>query len=465
MGTSLKREQVLSLSGLLLLTLTALSPSLAPALAQPSPSPAQTSTGVQEGLYFADVEVRGRPVFQVGSLRGLSASDRAATINRRIASVQARSPQQEPVSVQLDTARQLATLQLNNRVLMTVTSQDAEDFGVSLEALAQKWAADLNRALYKPPLAIDVAQRLDITIRELLRDTIDRLPSLLGAIVVVLLTWVLAQTVRRLAYRWAHQTEGDRSAEILIGRLGYGGVWVLGSVLALAVVGLDLAALLGTLGLTSVAIGFSLKDILSNYISGVILLAARPFRIGDQIVIQGYEGTITQVQLRGTTLTTYDGRVVYIPNQEVFQSSITNNTASTHRRSSVKVGIDYDADITAAIGAILEKLQTIDEIDASRPPTVLVTELAASTVNLEVRFWVDSHRMGFLQATSKVTQGIKEALQAADIEMPTDIYTIALRNLPPIPIDWKTRAPHARTPEEGSERTDPPQESSAIHDQ
>lgn len=470
-ATSLKRErcctqQLLSLSGLLLLTLTALSLNPTSTLAQPSPAPAQSSTGVQEGLYFADVEVRGRPIFQVGSLRGLSASDRAATINRRIASLQARSQALEkPVSVQLDTARQLATLQLNNRVLMTVTSQDAEDFGVSLEALAQKWATDLNRALYKPPLAIDVAQRLDLTVRELLRDTIDRLPSLLGAMVVVLLTGLLAQTVRRLAYGWVHQTEGDRSTEILIGRLGYGGVWVLGSVLALAVMGLDLAALLGTLGLTSVAIGFSLKDILSNYISGVILLAARPFRIGDQIVIQGYEGTITQVQLRGTTLTTYDGRIVYIPNQEVFQSSITNNTASTYRRSSVKVGIDYDADITAAISAILQKLQTIDEIDTSRPATVLVKELAASTVNLEVRFWVDSHRMGFLQATSKVTQGIKEALQAAEIEMPTDIYTIALRNLPPIPIHWKTHAPDARTPVDGSERTDPPQESSAIHDQ
>lgn len=93
------------------------------------------------------------------------------------------------------------------------------------------------------------------------------------------------------------------------------------------------------------AIGFSLKDVLSNYISGVILLAARPFHVGDQVVIEGYEGTMMQVQLGTTTLKTYDGRMIYIPNQEVFQASVTNNTASMHLRSSVMVGIDYDADI------------------------------------------------------------------------------------------------------------------------
>ncbi|HIK32988.1 MAG TPA: mechanosensitive ion channel family protein [Oscillatoriales cyanobacterium M59_W2019_021] len=416
--------------------------------AEPVPvaSPAASAPSSKEGLYFADVEVRGRPIFQVGSLRGMDAGDRAATINRRISSLLTRSTDLEAVSVQLDKARDLATLQLNNRVLMTVTAQDAEDFGLSVEALAQKWAEDLNQALDKPPLAIDVVQRLNGTVRELLRDTVNNLPSLIGALIVVILTWVIAQAVRRIAFQWAQQTEGDRSTEILIGRLGYGGVWVLGSVLALGVMGLDLAALLGALGLTSVAIGFSLKDVLSNYISGVILLAARPFRIGDQVVIEDYEGTIAQVQLRGTTMTTYDGRVVYIPNQEVFQSTITNNTASTRRRSSVIVGIDYDADIATAISVIRDKLKSIEEVEVDPPLEVLVKELAASTVNLEVRFWVDSRRAGFLQATSKVTQGIKEALQAAKIEMPTDIYTIAIRNLPRIPIDLETHTPNSHSP-------------------
>ena len=76
------------------------------------------------------------------------------------------------------------------------------------------------------------------------------------------------------------------------------------------------------------AIGFSLRDILSNYFSGIILLVSHPFRVGDQIVIKEFEGTVRQIQLRATTLVTYDGRIIYIPNQEVFTASIVSNTAS-----------------------------------------------------------------------------------------------------------------------------------------
>jgi len=381
-----------------------------------------------DGLYFADVLVRGRPVFQVGSVADIDAAQRAEVINRRIASVLSRTDTVEPITVQPIPDRDLATLQLNDRVLMTVTEQDARDFGVTVDALARDWAGILDAALEKPPLAVDVTQRLGATLRQTGRSLIDNLPALIGAILLFFVTWIVASGVRYIAFTWAQKTEGDRSTEVLIGRLGYGGIWVLGSVLVLGVMGLDFGALLGALGLTSVAIGFSLKDVLSNYISGVILLAARPFRIGDQVVIAGYEGTITQVQLRATTLKTYDGRTIYIPNQEVFQASITNNTASPYRRTSVIVGIDYDADIGETKRVILQTLEKLDVLQHQPEPQILVSELAASTVNLEVRFWVDSQRVEFLEATSLAAQTIKEALRQANIEMPTEIYTLLFRD-------------------------------------
>ena len=383
-----------------------------------------------DGLYFADVVVRNRPLFQIGSLPQIDASARAEIINRRIASLLAQNENPGKVEITPDNPRRIATLRVKNRVLMTVTQQDAEDFGLSTEELAERWANQLNTAFDKPPLAIDVTQRLFTTTREFLRDIIGNLPSLVGALIVVAITWGIAKGVRFIAFRWAQQTEGDSSTELLIGRLSYGGVWVIGFIIALGVMGLDFGALLGALGLTSVAIGFSLKDVLSNYISGVILLAARPFRINDQVVIGDYEGTITQIQLRATTMKTYDGRVVYIPNQEVFQASIINNTASPRRRSSVIVGIDYGEDISEAIAVIERVLPQVKEVETTPAPDVLVTELAASTVNLEVRFWVDSRRTGFLATTSRVAQAIKEALETADIDMPTDIYTLILRELP-----------------------------------
>jgi len=383
-----------------------------------------------DGLYFADILVRNRPVFQIGSLPQIDASARADIINRRIASLLSQNETPDQVEITPDNPRKIATLRVKNRILMTVTEQDADDFGLSTEALAQRWKQQLDTAFNKPPLAIDVTQRLYITTRKLLRDIVGNLPSLVGAIVVIGTTWGGAKIVRYIAYTWAKQTEGDSSTELLIGRLSYGAVWIVGFIIALGVMGLDFGALLGALGLTSVAIGFSLKDVLSNYISGVILLAARPFRINDQVVIGDYEGTIAQIQLRATTMKTYDGRVVYIPNQEVFQASVINNTASPRRRSSVMVGIDYGEDISQAIAVISQVLENISEVEANPAADVLVSELAASTVNLEIRFWVDSRRSGFLATTSKVAQGVKEALESADIDMPSDIYTLVLREMP-----------------------------------
>ncbi len=136
--------------------------------------------------------------------------------------------------------------------------------------------------------------------------------------------------------------------------------------------GFDFATLVGTLGLTSVAISFSLRDILSNYFSGIILLASRPFSLGDQIVIQEFEGTVTQIQLRATTLKTYDGRIVYIPNQEVFSAIITNNTACTHRCSSIMVGIDYGSDITRAKQIINDAVLGFEGVEPDSKPDILV---------------------------------------------------------------------------------------------
>ncbi|BDA75633.1 hypothetical protein CAL7716_097990 [Calothrix sp. PCC 7716] len=396
-----------------------------------TPQPEETEETAPDGLFFADIIVRGQPVFQVGSVGSVNATQRAQIVNRRIAGILAQPQVNRNVTTVTDQSRGIATLQVGNRVLLTVTQQDAQDFNEPVETLAQQWAQELNQAFEQPPLAIDVGQRLYSTVRQFQRDTIDNLPSFLGATLALLSTWIIAASVRRLTLFGSRQWEVDRNSKILVSRLMYGGVWVIGSVVALGVLGLDFATLVGTLGLTSVAIGFSLRDVLSNYFSGIILLASRPFRLGDQIIIKEFEGTVTQIQLRATTLKTYDGRVVYIPNQEVFSATITNNTACTTRRNTLTVGIGYESDITRAKEIINEAVLAVEGVEADPKPDILVRELAASTVNIEVRFWINSRRLPFLEMTSLVAQAIKEALMQAGVDMPTDIYTVRLRGLTP----------------------------------
>ena len=164
------------------------------------PAPAAVPS---DGLYFADVVVRNRPIFQIGSLPEINASARAAIINRRISSLLAQNDDPPQVEIAPDNPRQIATIRVKNRIIMTVTNQDAEDFGLSTEQLAQRWAEQLNEAFDKPPLAIDVTQRLYTTTRQLVRDLISNLPSLVGALIVVLITWGVAKGVRYVAYTWA----------------------------------------------------------------------------------------------------------------------------------------------------------------------------------------------------------------------------------------------------------------------
>jgi small conductance mechanosensitive channel len=374
--------------------------------------------------FFADVVVRGQPVFEVGGLPEATATERAEQINRRIAALLSQDADRAPVTVNVEGAaeqsddRPQATLQVNQRLIMTVTEQDALDFNAPVPRLARRWASLLNQAMARTNLAVAVRYRIQNTSQELLKNTLDNLPALLSALLVLGLTWLIALIVRHAVLVWATNTEGDRTTEELISRLSYGSVWTLGSVVALGVLGLNLAALLGTLGLTSVAIGFSLRDVLSNYISGVILLATRPFRIGDQVVINSYEGTVTQIQLRATTMQTYDGRLVFIPNQEVFQSSITNNTASPVRLSSVTVGIDHSTDLPDLFARIQQQMLLIEGVEPDPPPAVLVRELTPSSVNLEAQFWVNSRKQSFLQVTSHVLAAIKLTLQAAQFAKP-----------------------------------------------
>ena len=111
------------------------------------------------------------------------------------------------------------------------------------------------------------------------------------------------------------------------------------------------------LGIGSVAIGLAFRDILQNFLAGILLLVTQPFRISDQIVASSYEGTVEDIQTRATFIRTYDGRRVVVPNAELFTDTVVVNTAFEHRRLEYDVGIGYGDDIDRARGLILEAVR------------------------------------------------------------------------------------------------------------
>ena len=175
---------------------------------------------------------------------------------------------------------------------------------------------------------------------------------------------------------------------------------------------------LATLGIGSIAVGFAFKDILQNWIAGLLILLRQPFRRGDQIVINNYEGTVEHIEARATILKTYDGRRVIIPNSDVYTRSMIVNTAFPKRRSEYEVGIGFGDNIETARRVILEALQSVEGVERDPAPDVLAWELDSSTVNLKVRWWTASKRGTVVAVRGRVIETIKRALNEAAIDLP-----------------------------------------------
>jgi small-conductance mechanosensitive channel len=143
------------------------------------------------------------------------------------------------------------------------------------------------------------------------------------------------------------------------------------------------------------------------------------FRIDDQIAFKGFEGTVEDIQTRATTIRTYDGRRIVIPNSELFTNSVTVNTAFDNRRLEYDVGIGYGDDIERAKKLILEAMHSVDVVLKDPAPNVLVMELAESSVNIRARWWINPpRRADDLYSRDLVLCAIKNKLTANGIDLP-----------------------------------------------
>ncbi|HET8538965.1 MAG TPA: mechanosensitive ion channel domain-containing protein [Anaeromyxobacter sp.] len=154
------------------------------------------------------------------------------------------------------------------------------------------------------------------------RDLVAFGPRLAAAAVVVVASWVAARVVGVLVRRFAGARGLDPDLMKLLGRVARGTLVVFGAVTALGTLGLDVSALVAGLGLTGFALGFALRDIISNTLAGVLILLFRPFQRGDHVSVAGAEGVVADVDLRYTTLVVDEGTRVLVPNSTLFTNAI-----------------------------------------------------------------------------------------------------------------------------------------------
>ena len=260
-------------------------------------------------------------------------------------------------------------------------------------------------------------------------------PMLLLALLIVWAAWLLGRWIsrRKLIDRTARTNPFMQELTRTTVRwlvLGAGVVVALELLQATALVG----AVLGTAGVLGVALGFAFKEILENYLAGILMSVRQPFAPRDHVVIDGNEGIVLSLTSRATILMTLDGNHLRLPNAMVFRSVTLNYTRNPSRRFEIDVGIGVNEDLLAAQQIGTTELVSIDGVMTEPPPRALIIALGDSNVQMRFYGWVDQRAHDYLQVRSEAIRRVKLALEAAGMDMPEPIYRVQLH-------DESTRTP------------------------
>ncbi|MEO7854196.1 MAG: mechanosensitive ion channel family protein [Rubrivivax sp.] len=279
-----------------------------------------------------------------------------------------------------------------------------------------------------PSAVADKPQQIDVdigTLWEKLDSWIDGavrlLPNVLVGLVVLAIFYGLGVLAARLIRKTAQHRSRDNLGEVLGGFIKWVLI-VLGLLFAATIVlpTLKPGDLIAGLGVSSVAIGFAFKDILQNWLAGLLLLLRQPFQVDDQIEVDGHEGTVVRIETRATIIKTYDGQRIIIPNSNIYTSALKVKTAHEQRRSQYDVGIGYGDGIAHAREVIVAAIASVPEAQKQPPPEALVWDLSASWVTIRARWWTDSRRSDVVRVRAQVLEAIKNGLDEAGIDMPYD---------------------------------------------
>jgi len=251
------------------------------------------------------------------------------------------------------------------------------------------------------------------------------LDNWIAGIVIVIISWIIAKMAAGAIKKEIIKKKGEEvqeSALVLVERITTIVVLTVGITIAAAINGLNFTAVIGAL---SLGIGFALKDIIGNFISGVIMLSQDRVKIGDLIKVGDLIGTIVSIDTRATVLQAIDGTEVVIPNQSMLNETLISYTTNPFRRIELIVGVDYNTDlpmVTSLIKGILEKDK---DVVVKPEPMVLVDEFGDSSINIKVLFWIESSN-NWMKVRSNLANRIKKTFNELNINIPFPIRTLKL---------------------------------------
>ena len=240
--------------------------------------------------------------------------------------------------------------------------------------------------------------------------------SIIGAILIFVVGKWLAGKITKILVKLLEKNKVDAALTGFLGNMSYYAMLVVVVIAAVGQLGINTTSFLTIVGAAGLAIGLALKDSLNNFASGVMIILFRPFGIGDVVTAGGVTGKVQSIAIFSTILTTPDNQKVIVPNGNIINSVITNVTANDTRRIDLVVGIGYDDDIGKTKQVLADIIQSDDRILSDPAPTIAVSELADSSVNLVVRPWVKTSE--YWDVYFDLLEKIKQTFDAEGISIP-----------------------------------------------
>lgn len=275
---------------------------------------------------------------------------------------------------------------------------------------------DLIAAIAATPTSPDLTTFADFS-KRLLDQAIGYLPTVIGALVVMIIGLWLAGRIKTIVKTFfARNNQLDETLESFLSSLVYYAAVVLVIVTTLGMFGVQTTSLAAIVGAAGLAVGLALQGTLGHVASGVMLLAFRPFNLGNYISAAGHEGTVKAISLFTTELATTDNKKIIIPNSEVWARSIVNYSAYPTRRVDLTFGVSYSDDLNKAMQAINAEVESETRVRQEPAPTIAVDHLGESSVDIICRVWVDAK--DYFPVKWSLTKAIKERFDVDGVSIP-----------------------------------------------
>ena len=277
------------------------------------------------------------------------------------------------------------------------------------EATKESTAADAIETLANSTPEEAISQIGDF-FRNILDGILAAIPTVLIAILVLIIGMIVCKVALRIMSKGLEKAKVDLTVAKFAKQCTKIILYVLLLIVVLSILGIPTTSIITVIGTAGVAIGLALQDSLSNVAGGFLLMITKPFKIGDYIIVNGVEGTVSQISILHTRLNSATNQAIFIPNGQAVNATVTNNSANGTRRVDMTFSISYDDDFEKAQNIILDILANNDKVLKDPAPTVRILEHGSSAIVIATRPWCT------VEDYWEVFFGTQEAVRAAFIE-------------------------------------------------